>query len=525
MEGGIAASELFREKGVKNMLGFLDGVQYTAYETKKRFFDAFRDGTTTIKGATAEMAKTFTGQVSMMGDAWDNLQLSFMKEGVFGSTKTQVKELTAWLKSPSVQKGAKDLGKSVTSVAKGIKEAVVHYNGLPEHIKTAGIVFAVFGGKVGKVALIAMIGYAEELKAILQEVGLMDYTPTQLTDQMAYLDGQIANTQKAIDKLDWNWVQKIVFSGSLADPSQFMEDLQARKADLQDKINEHPLALNGVFLPPTKKEDNTPSDPIYTPEPTAIETSKKLIDKLKGSVIAYAESIKDVGVEVTDVMQLTRSYEKELEKINGSFKKGDENNKDKIKLLDELTTAYENAQNRLKDFKINDYVKSMADSMEGTITSAIMNMSKGIGDFGDLVKSVMATVMSEIIKINIARPMAQGLSSMLFGKEGLFPAGQVDLNTIARSDTSFAGGGFTGSGGRSGGVDGKGGFNAILHPNETVVDHTKGQSQGQTVIVNYSPQVNALDPRTAQMVIAENAQTIVGVVRQAFNRNGQQVAI
>jgi len=45
------------------------------------------------------------------------------------------------------------------------------------------------------------------------------------------------------------------------------------------------------------------------------------------------------------------------------------------------------------------------------------------------------------------------------------------------------------------------------------------------VIVNYSPQVNALDPRTAQMVIAENAQTIVGVVRQAFNRNGQQVAI
>lgn len=48
---------------------------------------------------------------------------------------------------------------------------------------------------------------------------------------------------------------------------------------------------------------------------------------------------------------------------------------------------------------------------------------------------------------------------------------------------SFAGGGFTGSGSRSGGVDGMGGFPAILHPNETVVDHTKGQAAGASVTV------------------------------------------
>lgn len=38
---------------------------------------------------------------------------------------------------------------------------------------------------------------------------------------------------------------------------------------------------------------------------------------------------------------------------------------------------------------------------------------------------------------------------------------------------SFDGGGHTGAGARSGGIDGKGGFPAILHPNETIVDHTK----------------------------------------------------
>ncbi len=43
---------------------------------------------------------------------------------------------------------------------------------------------------------------------------------------------------------------------------------------------------------------------------------------------------------------------------------------------------------------------------------------------------------------------------------------------------SFDGGGFTGSGARSGGMDGKGGFLAMMHPNETVLDHTKGQGNG-----------------------------------------------
>lgn len=52
---------------------------------------------------------------------------------------------------------------------------------------------------------------------------------------------------------------------------------------------------------------------------------------------------------------------------------------------------------------------------------------------------------------------------------------------------SFDGGGFTGYGVRSGGIDGRGGFPAILHPNETVVDHTKtaaNDSGGDIVISN-----------------------------------------
>lgn len=59
-------------------------------------------------------------------------------------------------------------------------------------------------------------------------------------------------------------------------------------------------------------------------------------------------------------------------------------------------------------------------------------------------------------------------------------------STIATSKalslTSFDGGGYTGNSSRTGGLDGKGGFLAMMHPQETVIDHTKGQSMGGTVI-------------------------------------------
>jgi len=47
---------------------------------------------------------------------------------------------------------------------------------------------------------------------------------------------------------------------------------------------------------------------------------------------------------------------------------------------------------------------------------------------------------------------------------------------------SYEGGGFTGYGGRSGGIDGRGGELAILHPNETVLDHTRGQAASGGVV-------------------------------------------
>lgn len=86
-------------------------------------------------------------------------------------------------------------------------------------------------------------------------------------------------------------------------------------------------------------------------------------------------------------------------------------------------------------------------------------------------------------------------------------------NVAAIKSSSFEGGGYTGMGARAGGMDGKGGFPAILHPNETVVDHSKGQSQGITIInnVDASGAGADVDMKIAAAMQQTSQQTIASV--------------
>ena len=93
-----------------------------------------------------------------------------------------------------------------------------------------------------------------------------------------------------------------------------------------------------------------------------------------------------------------------------------------------------------------------------TITDGLTGLITGAKSAKDAFKDMARSIINDIIKIQIRRQVAGIVGNMVL--------------------PSFDGGGYTGMGGRSGGIDGKGGFPAILHPNETVVDHSKGQSVG-----------------------------------------------
>jgi hypothetical protein len=92
-------------------------------------------------------------------------------------------------------------------------------------------------------------------------------------------------------------------------------------------------------------------------------------------------------------------------------------------------------------------------------------------------------------------------------------------NAIAGIKTaSFEGGGYTGMGARAGGIDGKGGFPAILHPNETVIDHTQGGGN-KAVTVNFN--ITANDTDGFDKLLASRRGQIVSMVNQAVNNRGR----
>jgi hypothetical protein len=111
---------------------------------------------------------------------------------------------------------------------------------------------------------------------------------------------------------------------------------------------------------------------------------------------------------------------------------------------------------------------------------------------------------------------AAALTSLATGGTNAIGAQAGMASTAALSKAialaSFEGGGFTGTGARSGGVDGKGGFPAILHPNETVVDHTKGQGQGITIINNVDASGGGdVDQRIRVAMEVTSQQTVMQV--------------
>lgn len=94
--GGIAAADIFREKGVRDMLGFKQGATVTAEETIKAFQRVFGKGGE-FGNQTDELANTFTGTLSMIGDKLFNFKRTVAGAKFFESLKAEADTLNEFL--------------------------------------------------------------------------------------------------------------------------------------------------------------------------------------------------------------------------------------------------------------------------------------------------------------------------------------------------------------------------------------------------------------------------------------------
>ena len=112
----------------------------------------------------------------------------------------------------------------------------------------------------------------------------------------------------------------------------------------------------------------------------------------------------------------------------------------------------------------------------------------------------------------IAAPMA-AMAKMM----GYASAAAIAGQTVA----SFEGGGMTFSGVRSGGMDGKGGRMAMVHPNEKITDMEKqGGSAGP---VNVNINISAVDAKGVDELLVKRRGMITNLVRSSLANSGSRL--
>lgn len=248
----------------------------------------------------------------------------------------------------------------------------------------------------------------------------------------------------------------------------------------------------------------------------------------------YGTSLSKLKSSLTESEKASVDFKAVQTQLNAQFRLGGMSLEEYNKQSDLLIQTYEEFGEALEASKLDERMKKISDSMEDSITDGIMNIKGELSSLKEFAGNIFRSIAAEMVRTQISKPLANFASSFLgdiFGSMLGAPSG----GNFGNAPSSITPDGFTRIPGRANGgtvsgnspyIVGENGAELFI-PNRTGSIVPNGTNIGGDTIVNvsYSPQVNALDPRTAATVIAQNASTIVGVVRQAFNRSGQSVVI
>jgi hypothetical protein len=250
-----------------------------------------------------------------------------------------------------------------------------------------------------------------------------------------------------------------------------------------------------------------------------LEILKLRQQELKPEQIAEIERVKELG----RVKQ--EEYDAEVERQAAGMSPMD--------AMSDVMGGFESMDNGIKS-SIMSTTSMVAGSVASTMTSiselfakgsseakAFMLVSKGLEAANAIIAGLSGemAIKAAYAKMALANPAMAGAYTAMGNVQGTLmkTMGFVNAGMImGQAAASFDGGGFTGMGARAGGVDGKGGFPAILHPNETVIDHSKGQSMGTNVTIN----IQANDTKGFDELLRSRRGEIIGIVNKAINNRG-----
>lgn len=200
-----------------------------------------------------------------------------------------------------------------------------------------------------------------------------------------------------------------------------------------------------------------------------------------GDAMAYAtEKARLLAAAQQAGRQITPELEAEIDALAAGYARAGQAAEDAAEKMEQIRGASERGKDALED-------------MFGSVI-----------DGSASAKDAVLALLAEIAKVQAVNAIMKmpGMGSLASGIGGLL---------------SFDGGGYTGDRPRAGGLDGKGGFLAMMHPRETVVDHTK---PGRSAVGQQSMDVHVtvgVDPKNGNLTAFVNQR--VGDGLQYYDRN------
>lgn len=236
------------------------------------------------------------------------------------------------------------------------------------------------------------------------------------------------------------------------------------------------------------------------------------------------ERLKEARILTDDnYRQLSFIAEKEhndrlLQLAQDRFSKQSELNK---LLIDSINTFQDSAASTFASLlvgttNLRDAVRGFAQSVLQNAIGALVQLGVQSGKnklLADTIQSATAAgaAVTGTAIASAYAPAAAMASLASFGANAApAQAGITATSAIAKSLAipSFEGGGTTGAGPRAGGLDGRGGFLSMLHPNETVIDNTK-QTNTSHVTVNV---INAPEGTQVRENRTEEGERVIDII-------------
>ena len=297
-----------------------------------------------------------------------------------------------------------------------------------------------------------------------------------------------------------------------------------------DAMKELAASATGVIDEDTIRRAERFNDTMNLLRRHIVAPLQTLFIETANSVLTFLDAIN--LIEIPKTMEELQEELKEAERLQNLFNAAQENTRKaakntiqdqsaKIDLLKkEIGTLEELEKKRAKIEEDAQTALSEATSRAKAITNVASTMTagfteffdftkQGFMDFGNLAKKILTSIINEFIKVFIIKKLLTGAGNLFGGSLG---------EVFTKAADSFEGGGFTGMGNRAGGLDGRGGFMAMVHPNETIVDHTKGQQLGGAT-VNFN--INTVDAAGFDQLLIQRKGTITQIINNAMNNQGK----